>query len=403
VRPRLTPGPSGWRTARHQLATAILASATPAREDRLFPGDIAQFRPGGGVGFGYGAAGVLYTLSVTGAGRFPEYEEWLARRAKDPAPGTRVGFYDGLHGVAYVLDHLGRRAEALDVIDRCLREPWQELGYDLAGGLPGIGLNLAHFAELTGEPELRAAADRAVELTADRLAVPDDAPPISGNGNPYAGLTHGYTGAALLFLREYERRGDPGLLDLAATALRRDLRRCVVRPDGAMEVNEGWRTMPYLGRGSAGIGLVLDQYLAHRADEQFAEASEAIHRAARAPFFIQSGLFAGRAGILLYLLHRGETAAAESQVRRLAWHALPYADGLAFPGEQLLRLSMDLATGTAGVLLALGAALHDRPVDLPFLTPSRPPSRREGAIPYPRREEVLGHGSSGPSGHEAGC
>ena len=39
-------------------------------------------------------------------------------------------------------------------------------------------------------------------------------------------------------------------------------------------------------------------------------------------------------------------------------------------GEELLRLSMDLATGTAGVLLlALGAALHDEPVGLPFLAP----------------------------------
>jgi len=28
---------------------------------------------------------------------------------------------------------------------------------------------------------------------------------------------------------------------------------------------------------------------------------------------------------------------------------------------------MDLGTGTAGVLLALGAALHDEPVHLPFL------------------------------------
>jgi hypothetical protein len=35
----------------------------------------------------------------------------------------------------------------------------------------------------------------------------------------------------------------------------------------------------------------------------------------------------------------------------------------------LLRLSMDLATGSAGVLLALGSALHDAPVSLPFLGP----------------------------------
>ncbi len=34
-----------------------------------------------------------------------------------------------------------------------------------------------------------------------------------------------------------------------------------------------------------------------------------------------------------------------------------------------MRLSMYLATGTAGVLLALGAALADEPVHLPFLEP----------------------------------
>jgi len=54
----------------------------------------------------------------------------------------------------------------------------------------------------------------------------------------------------------------------------------------------------------------------------------------------------------------------------------------------LLRLSMDLATGTAGVLLATGAALHDEPVTLPFLAPlpgaTKLPSPSRGA----RRTEI---------------
>jgi hypothetical protein len=33
---------------------------------------------------------------------------------------------------------------------------------------------------------------------------------------------------------------------------------------------------------------------------------------------------------------------------------------------------MDLATGTAGVLLALAAALHDEPTSLPFLIAAEP-------------------------------
>jgi len=50
---------------------------------------------------------------------------------------------------------------------------------------------------------------------------------------------------------------------------------------------------------------------------------------------------------------------------------MPYEGGLAFPGDQLLRLSMDVATGTAGVMLALGAALGDDRIHLPLLAPTR--------------------------------
>jgi hypothetical protein len=341
----------------------------------LFPGDIEQFHSGG-LNLAYGAAGVLYALAATGAGRFPDFEDWLVRRALNPASGSRLGFYDGLHGVAYTLDFLGRREEALDVADRCLGEKWDELGPDLMSGLAGVGLNLLHLADASGEPALRDAAQRAVDLVSERLAgVATDDPPagaaaVSGGRQPRAGLTHGWTGPALLFLRMYERTGDATLLDRAVTAVRQDLHRCAIRDDGAMEVNEGWRTMPYLAEGSIGIGIVIDQLLTHRYDERLAQASDAISRAAQSPFYAQSGLFAGRAGIIRYLAGRDrDDAGLSTQIRNLAWHAVPFRDRLAFPGEQLLRLSMDLATGSAGVLLALGAALHDEPVDLPFLTP----------------------------------
>ncbi|MGH3993243.1 MAG: protein kinase domain-containing protein, partial [Pseudonocardiaceae bacterium] len=118
----LDPERDGWEQIRASLAGAILASATPDRDDRLFPGDIEQFRTGG-LNIAHGAAGVLYALDVTGAGRYPDHEEWMLRRAVHPASGTtRLGFYDGLHGLAYVLDHLGLRAEALKVLDLCATE-----------------------------------------------------------------------------------------------------------------------------------------------------------------------------------------------------------------------------------------------------------------------------------------
>ena len=373
--PALEPTPAGWQRARNSMAAAILASATPNRNDRLFPGDPKQFVTNG-LNLAYGAAGVLYALDATGAGRHPEHEEWLVQRAMHPQTGARVGFYDGLHGIAYALDRLDRRDDALALLDICsgeLEGKLEGVGLDLYSGLAGIGLNLAHFATQTGDDALWRQAVRVAEIVSDQLGDEDSVAEVSGGDLPYAGLVRGSAGPALLFVRLYERFGDPALLDFAQTALRQDLRRCVLRDDGAMDVDEGWRTMPYLADGSIGIGMVLGDFLAHRDDEQFATAADAIRRTARCGFYIEPGLFWGRAGMILHLSR--EQAAGRvhddivaAHIRRLSWHAMSYEGDLAFPGEELLRLSMDLATGTAGVLLALGAALHDEPVELPFLT-----------------------------------
>ncbi|SCG70591.1 class III lanthionine synthetase LanKC [Micromonospora halophytica] len=362
--------PDDWPALRDRLAAAIAASATPHREDRLFPGDIRQFKGNdGGLGLAHGTAGVLWALHAAGAPTDPDHTRWLIDRVREPVSGSRLGLYDGLHGIAYVLDQLGHRDEALRLVDLCLDQPWTELGNDLTGGLPGIALNLAHFADLTGERRYADAARQAVDLVVGRLGDVDSVAEVSGGRHPYAGLMRGGAGVALMLLRTYDHARDPVLLDHAETALRQDLRRCVLREAGHLEVNEGWRTMPYLAEGSIGIGLVLDQYLRHRPDDELHTRATQIRRCADFPFYAQPGLFAGRAGIVTYLAGRGEHDAAREQARLLSWHALPYRGLTAFPGDQLLRLSMDLATGTAGVLTALAATHPGHSARLPFLTP----------------------------------
>lgn len=368
--------PADWPRSRDSMARAILASATPERDDRLFPGDIGQFADGGGLGVAHGAAGVLHALDLTGAGRYEAGEEWLLKHTAPPPRGTPLGFYDGLAGVAYVLERLGHPERALELVERVLDEKWQRLAPDLHGGLAGVGLALDHLARATGEPGLRERASEAARLLADRQA---GGARLTGKR---AGLLHGASGPALLFLRLYEHSGDPALLDLAATALRQDLDRCAPDRHGALLVDEGFRTMPYLGAGSVGIGMVLDSWLAHRADDDFAAARGAIAAAASLRYYAQPGLFNGRAGMVLHL---GRTTTPDlarerlaAQIASLGWYAVRYQGHLAFPGEQMMRLSMDLATGTAGCLLALGAACappprSGEPVGLPFLPPLRRP------------------------------
>ncbi|MEU3324382.1 MULTISPECIES: class III lanthionine synthetase LanKC [Streptomyces] len=374
TRPAGPPAPADWPAARDSMVRAILASATPDRDDRLFPGDIAQFSDGGGLGLAHGAAGVLHALAETGAGPCPQGEEWLLRHTDPPPRGTPLGLYDGLPGIACVLARAGHTKRALELTERVLAEKWQRLGDSLYGGLAGLGLALGHLAHLTGEEGLRAPAEEAARLLARRLEEPAE----ETAGRARAGLLHGATGAALLFLRRHERNGDPAELDLAERALERDLGRCVRDSAGTLVVDEGSRTMPYLGAGSVGIAMVLDDFLAHRpGHDRFARARAGILPAARMRYYAQPGLFQGRAGMLLHLSRTTTPGVTEldlaAQSEGLGWYAMPYGGELAFPGDQMMRLSMDLATGTAGCLLAAGAAAAVRegtaPPALPFLPP----------------------------------
>ncbi|MFK0235304.1 class III lanthionine synthetase LanKC [Streptomyces vinaceus] len=381
--PYLPAEPGDWPAARTSMTAAIRASATPEREDRFIPGDIVQFaNAGGGTCFGNGIAGVLHALAETGAGPWPEAEQWLLERTAEPASGTPLGFYDGLAGTAWTLHRLGHAERALALAERLLHQPWQSAGPDLHGGLAGIGLALDALGTASGEGELHTAALRCADL----LARPEHRP-------ARAGLMYGNTGPALLFLRLYERTGDKELLLRSARALHRDLDRCVTSAYGTLQVNEGWRTMPYLGEGSVGIGMVLDDWLEHAPDERFEQARREIVAAAQATFYAQPGLLRGAAGMILHLARTTTpgpgTGPADiaRQIDALARHAVPYQGHLAFPGEQMMRLSMDLATGTAGALLALGSAAPGGRAHLPFL----PPLRHTAAAPEPAPSGAVTH------------
>lgn len=384
---RLAAGQRDWVALRDSLTCGILASATPDRTDRLFPGDIEQFNQGG-LGVAYGAAGVLYALWATGAGRYPDHEQWLLNAARTRR--AEPGFYLGDHGVAYVLDLLGHPAAAERLLEQLLhRDPAP--GRDLLAGLAGAGLTYLHFAHVTGDHDyLRAAVE-----AAERLATtpPPAAPASPGKAGPPAGLMRGSTGPALLHLRLFHATDERAYLEHAEAALRADLDRCVLADDGTLQVDEEFRIVPYVATGSAGIGLVLHEFLRHRPDSELRTHLPGIVRAAEAEFVIQPGLFNGRAGLLVLLATLRRTAGdpghldrvIDRHLRRLSWHLLPYHEHLAVCGDQLLRLSMDLATGSAGLLLALHSLQGLGPA-LPFLDT---PANRPPPAAVPARAETV--------------
>ncbi|MEV8307298.1 class III lanthionine synthetase LanKC [Streptomyces flavidovirens] len=360
------------------LGESVLATAQTGRADRLFPGDAEQFfTPEGGLGFSHGAAGVLWALGEAGVEVPEKHIDWLVdgvRALKDPGPG----FANGLGGIAYALDRLGRSDAARELLGRVTAGPLRELGRTLHGGLAGVGLTLLHFAGSTGEPTLLDDAVRVAGLMADGTP-----PAVEGPANrPPAGLLRGESGSALFLLRLYEQTGESALLERAAQALRRDLAAFGWTPGAPFAERTGGR-LPLIAAGSGGTGMVLHDLLAHRRDPELAQARDAVHAATELPFVPQAGLLNGRAGVIMARLHLAEpldrTGAAgraehpvdtdpvlRRHVADLGLHAVRHQERPAFLGQECLRISSDLATGTAGVLLALSAALSERRARLPF-------------------------------------
>lgn len=382
-RRRVTAGPAppgdapvarigaGWAGARDSLVEAVLLSATPARTDRLFPGDVAQFGSGA-TNLAYGAAGVLHVLDAVGAGRFADHEQWLLDTVTT-SPPRRPGLYDGSAGVAWLLQRFGHHDVAGVLLAGLLDSLPRIRDTSLFGGLAGIGTALLELAAPRGQPQLADAAVAVGMRMAAALQVEEAA-----TKRARAGLLRGWSGPAMLFLALHEHTGDARWADRAEQAVARDLDCCVATPDATLQVGDGRRTLPYLEVGSAGIALALARLAAVRPHADAVASLPALLRACEAEFVVQPGLFAGRAGLVAALATVGRAvpgAAAGSEQRmarmldrhldRFDWHALRYRGRLAFPGNRLLRLSMDLATGSAGVLLAASAALDvHRPVPL---------------------------------------
>ncbi|MFF8309503.1 class III lanthionine synthetase LanKC [Streptomyces lydicus] len=374
-----------WPRLMDSMAAAIIASATPAREDRLFPSDVRQFSHAGET-FAFGAAGVLYALTESGYEVPDGADDWLLS-AVERSTVNQPGFFDGLHGVAYTLQKIGREKDALRLIEQMDGTLDHVTNPNLFGGLSGIGLNLLHFAEITGDSALRERGEQVAGRVAQSIArgaFPRAAKARAGSElglvrksvGP-AGLMHGWSGPALLLLRLYEATGDSASLDAAVRAVHLDLDRCRISDFGTLNVDEGWRLNPYIESGAAGVALVGTEILRHRSDDRLSTALEAARSTCAGGFFVQPSLWNGRVGQMVALQHMTgrddpkTTRITRLHLKRLSWHLLGLHGEAVFPGFQLMRISMDYATGNAGILLGLKSALGSTASFLPFLRPGR--------------------------------
>lgn len=363
-----------------RLVAGIHLSATPERQDRLFPGDItALATPGGAMGLLHGAAGVLLALHSCGADADPPWLDWLEQRASDQTLWT-AGLGDGVEGVAMALALLGRHDAAGALIDRqggrLLRVPWW------GAGIAGQAVAYAELGAALGRSDLTHVARDMCDVVRATIDDPCRVPGYS------AGLLDGWSGVALALLRVAE------LLEVSSAqggaspygvcevdGMRAAAVSCVLRESEVAQWREGAlltpmdrRSMPHVGHGACGVGLAAHAVLPYAG----AEDARVLHDLIRgvvlttqADAVACAGLLHGRSGLILTLdrLDPGSEVVGRHR-RRLGWYTVPAmrsgrrrnpraeAADLVL-GAQNLRCSADLATGAAGVLVATVAGSRD--------------------------------------------
>lgn len=339
-----------------EIGQFILASMGKSK-DGLFPADPFMHRTNS-LSLGFGACGVLYALVKSGFAIPKHALEWLDRELTHVSNESLApGLLTGSSGIAWALYELGFEDQAVKFIGMANDSPLLTSHHSLLHGMAGIGMANLYLYLRTGRSLYLSVA----EHLGDRLLA--DARE-SGDGVFWEsydviqiGYGYGQSGVALFLLRLSQLSGNETFRAHGLRAMAFDLSHGIEVENGVVSFPRGtddFTLDPYIEEGSAGIAKVALRYgLWNQMEMILADA----HR----KYSSFPGLLYGLGSFVdvltdAYLFSKNDKFMEMAQ-RPLAglrdMYLIKHPQGLAVPGDGLLRASCDYATGAGGVLRAL--------------------------------------------------
>lgn len=325
----------------------------------------------------------------------------MVRRLRDDALAavetSAPGLLLGSAGIACVLAELGESDAAETLLAAAAKHPLNDISATLEGGAAGTALGLLVHHRRTGEQRWLDQAQRLLERVPDGVELTSQLSSANRSG-----LVGGRAGVALALYHLHRLTGDSHLFERGMRLLQEELAYAQPIPKGGLGFKTAHgdsRVYPYLFAGSAGYATVLTRYLTHRPDAEFGahadtdiNAADVLERCLRScsiRFAVFPGLFSGLAGLAVVLADAGNRLgrpelidAALVSARSLFRYAIPHKDGVVWLGEPGQRISADLWSGSAGILLAMrhlidAAPDTETPSDLLRSRPDNTTGRRE--------------------------
>jgi hypothetical protein len=356
-----------------RTADTLEAMAQPDHPVRVYPTNPLGYQTDTRA-VAAGTAGVLYALHRAGRACDPAVVRRLRDEALAAVDTSGPGLLFGSAGIAYVLAQLGEIDAAEVLLTAAAKHPLNSESATLGGGAAGTSFGLLAHYRRTGEQRWLDLAHQLLERIPEGEELTARLSPVNQSG-----LVGGRTGVALALYHLYRLTGHSPLFDRGMRLLQEELAYAEPLPVDGMGFKTSHldrRVYPYLFAGSAAYASVLSRYLAHRPDAEFAQdpgfsAADALERCLRAcciRFTVLPGLFPGLAGLATVLAGAGRRLrrpelidAATTSACGLFRYAIPREGGVGWLGEPGQRLSADLWSGSAGILLALQYLIEPLP------------------------------------------
>lgn len=326
--------------------------------EKLINGDIRQFEIQGGFSNVLtGSYGAILSLMRTGEVP-PNVREWSKKCIRsEEIKQLGPGLFTGKAGIAGVMIELGYKDIGLELLDDINIEETNDIS--LVSGLAGIGLALLATDIYLSINKYQTKVEKIASILHAKMEkniVPETIDVDFVN----IGLLDGWTGVALFFSALYRSTREDKWLINAIIALSKDIEKGTFTEELSFQVKDGFRVLPYLAGGSAGIGIGILEIQDLLKNNIWGYEMSGIAKILNSICCYNDGLFRGIAGFfLLGTAIQTQTdieVNLESVFEIFKLFLITNEKGyFRCPGDYGLKLSDDIFSGTSGILLAMSS------------------------------------------------
>lgn len=328
-------------------------------------GDVYSYlNLGGHYNYLTGGMGIIYTLFINDM--FDDYcKKWIDRNSMEFF-NCRFGLLDGQMGICNILYMVGYRDLATNILQN-IAENIDEIAskYDISiySGLAGVILGYTSIYKLNGDKSLMTIAINIANAMIKKIdsLIGEDA---EENAVEYD-FVHGLSGSAFSLLNLYELTKNDEFYNKGIRYLNESLNHLELDNDSQiMQLKlQDNRVIPYLENGSIGIALVIYFIREKFSNKDFDYFFEKISNTINLSIFYDASLFFGMGSTLLMgsMFQELEFKDAKSIIDLVKLYLVCENGQCMIPGRAAMKLSNDVYTGGAGIVLGINAFMEKNP------------------------------------------